>query len=620
MNALFTPMLYTSLTTAVGFASLALTPIPPVQVFGIFIAFGVLMAWLWTILFIPAFVMFIKEESLEGYGAVHASGEEARGSFLTRLLNRMGTKTYRYARLIIVGTVVLTVVAVYGISRIVINDNPTKWFAQGHPIREADAVLNEHFGGTYMAYLALEYQPDEEAVSSYAKALGERSEDRVDELKGMVDFVEEVFDTVASEATRSGKTAESRKDLLSSLESFAETKAKGAPDEKGEAWDEVLLFLDEEDQRTQVFKQPKALEYVTDLQQHLLTTGVVGKSNSLADIVKTVYRELISGEEKDFVIPGSSNAVAQCLITYQNSHRPQDLWHFVTPDYTKTVIWAQLKSGDNRDMSKVAEAIEKYISENPPPIPLRHEWFGLTYINVVWQQKMVSGMLQAFLGSFLCVFLMMTLLYKSALWGFLCMMPLTITIAFIYGVIGLIGKDYDMPVAVLSALSLGLAVDYAIHFLTRSRGLYEKHLSWGNTVGPVFGEPARAIARNVIVVGVGFLPLILAPLVPYQTVGIFISSILVVAGGATLLLLPSLLAVLERLAFPRTKVCCFACNCATCTISAAALVALVAVNVHQFFSVGYTKLTWLSGIAIVILAGVCFLSSRRDKCNVPLES
>ena len=45
------------------------------------------------------------------------------------------------------------------------------------------------------------------------------------------------------------------------------------------------------------------------------------------------------------------------------------------------------------------------------------------------------------------------------------MVPLTVTIGLIYGVIGLIGKDYDMPVAVLSSLSLGLSVDYAIHFL-----------------------------------------------------------------------------------------------------------------------------------------------------------
>jgi predicted RND superfamily exporter protein len=45
MDNLFMPMLYTSLTSAAGFASLALTPIPPVQVFGVFVALGVMAAW-----------------------------------------------------------------------------------------------------------------------------------------------------------------------------------------------------------------------------------------------------------------------------------------------------------------------------------------------------------------------------------------------------------------------------------------------------------------------------------------------------------------------------------------------------------------------------------------------
>jgi len=42
---LFKPMLYTSLTTIAGFASLATTPIPPVRVFGLHVAFGVALAW-----------------------------------------------------------------------------------------------------------------------------------------------------------------------------------------------------------------------------------------------------------------------------------------------------------------------------------------------------------------------------------------------------------------------------------------------------------------------------------------------------------------------------------------------------------------------------------------------
>jgi len=54
------------------------------------------------------------------------------------------------------------------------------------------------------------------------------------------------------------------------------------------------------------------------------------------------------------------------------------------------------------------------------------------------------------------------------------MIPLTVTITLIYGIIGLVGKDYDMPVAVLSSLTLGLSVDFAIHFLQGNQGIGSK--------------------------------------------------------------------------------------------------------------------------------------------------
>ena len=57
MSTLFTPMLYTSLTSTAGFASLAITPIPPVQAFGIFIAIGIMASWFLTTTFLPAYIM-----------------------------------------------------------------------------------------------------------------------------------------------------------------------------------------------------------------------------------------------------------------------------------------------------------------------------------------------------------------------------------------------------------------------------------------------------------------------------------------------------------------------------------------------------------------------------------
>jgi predicted RND superfamily exporter protein len=74
-------------------------------------------------------------------------------------------------------------------------------------------------------------------------------------------------------------------------------------------------------------------------------------------------------------------------------------------------------------------------------------WAGLTYLNVVWQNDMVRGMLRALLGSFVIVFIMMLVLFRSVWFALLAMLPLSVTIGFIYGLIGLVGKDYDMPVA-----------------------------------------------------------------------------------------------------------------------------------------------------------------------------
>jgi predicted RND superfamily exporter protein len=39
--------------------------------------------------------------------------------------------------------ILIIVVAIYGITRIQINDNPVKWFAKNHPIRQADIELQK---------------------------------------------------------------------------------------------------------------------------------------------------------------------------------------------------------------------------------------------------------------------------------------------------------------------------------------------------------------------------------------------------------------------------------------------------------------------------------------------
>jgi len=541
MQHLFFPMLYTSLTTIAGFASLALTPNPPVQVFGTFVALGVGLAWIWTILFVPAYVMLLSPKTLQNFGRKVGleNVETTKFDLMGNILSSLKKITYYHAKAVIVASIALAGISYYGITKIVINDNPTRWFNDKHPIRVADREMNQHLAGTYMAYLTL--QNNEEAKVDEAFLQKVKAKLNVDESisgKMLAEFI-----------INAGKDSQRQEDFIRNLEGQINNVSQSASDSEREYWDSKLDSIDEYKLEGQTFKDPQILAYIEKLQAEMDKISTVGKTSSLADLVKTVQRELIDGRDENYVLPATRNGVGQAILNYQNGHRPQDLWHFVTPDFKTASIWVQLKSGDNVDMQEVVDKVNAFSKENEGAFKLKHRWFGLTYVNLIWQDQMVKGMLEAFLGSFVVVLIMMIVLFRSFVWGILSMIPLSLTILFIYGFIGLVGKDYDMPVAVLSSLSLGLAVDYAIHFLSRAREIHANKPNWKDALEEIFEEPARAIMRNIIVVGVGFTPLILSPLMPYRTVGFLIAAILLSAGFITLLLLPAIITLLQGYLF-----------------------------------------------------------------------
>jgi hypothetical protein len=535
MAHLYKPMLFTSLTSAVGFLSLLLTPIPPVQIFGAFVAFGILLAFVLTITLIPAYVVRMKPAALARLHS-HRRSQPA-GTLLTRGLRRTGEFALGNGKAVIGIAVLLVGVSIAGIFRIQINDNPVRWFKASHPIRIADEVLNRHFAGTYDAFLVLSRQDDKarERFAEQARNLVDSMpESAAIRLRPMIDAGSS--DPVAWYG-----------DVIATADDLSfDAEDQGTAD----ALTRLIALAETSQSETMYFQRPDILGRIADLQRALADSGRVGKTNALPDVVKVVNRELRGGATEDYRIPDTQPAVAQTLLQYQSSHRPQDLWHLVTPDYTSAAIWLQLKSGDNQDMTRTMEVVDAWLADHPLPDGVEMRWAGKTYINVVWQNAMVKGMLNSLMGAFAVVLVMMALLFRSVRLGLLAMLPLTVTIVGVYGVIGWIGKDYDMPIAVLSSLTLGLSVDFAIHFIERTRSLLREKDSFPEAMRIMFEEPGRAIARNAIVIAIGFTPLFFAPLVPYITVGAFMATIMALSAVSTLILLPALMAWAGPWLFP----------------------------------------------------------------------
>ncbi|HBC57528.1 MAG TPA: RND transporter [Gammaproteobacteria bacterium] len=542
MQDLFRPMLFTSLTSSIGFASLAITPIPPVQVFGLFVAFGIMLAFFLTIIFIPAYVVTLAPRRFEQIQ--NAQHRQTAGS-LDRILEWLGRLSIARQKTIVFLSIVLVVISAIGISKISVNDNPVRWFKSHHDIRVADRVLNKHFAGTYNAFIVLSEEGTPPAQQQF--------EAKVSALLGQMGALAPILQE-RWQLLQNGAEKGDFHEQISAWAMAVDDELYTADEASLPFWEALLQLIESTQADLKRFQNPETLLYMQKLQDTLNAHPIVGKSNSVVDMVRTVYRELKGGEPEFYRLPPTQNGVAQTLLSYLSSHRPQDLWRMVTPDYQSANIWVQLKSGDNQDMIAVMEAVDEFTSAHPLPEGLQLDWAGLTYINVVWQEEMVTGMVNSLLSAFVVVFVMMVILFRSPLFALLAMLPLSLTIATIYGIIGWIGKDYDMPLATLSSLTLGLSIDFAIHFVQRARSLYSKQPDFALLMKNMFAEPARAISRNAIIIALGFLPLLAAPLVPYNTVGIFLAAIMAISCVVTLTLLPALMALFRPWLFkPNTK-------------------------------------------------------------------
>ncbi len=457
IGELFVPMLFTSLTTVAGFLSLALTPIPPVRVFGMFVAFGIIVAWFLSLVINPAIAILIPDRILMKF----VNRDVSRGP-LSRIMGTFRNLASNRPKIIITLAIIVVAVSGYGLTKIVVNDNPVKWFKESHPIRIADQVMNEHLAGTYMNY---------------------------------------------------------------------------------------LVFESEDDDR---MKAPEVVTYMEAIQRELEKEPIVGATTGLADIIKKVRYELFGADSSKLVLPESQDEIAQMLFMFEMSGgNPDDLFKFVTPYYDKANLWVQLKKGDNMAVTEVVERGNRFLEEHPLPEGVTAQWAGLPYINVAWQDQMVTGMGKSLMSSYVVVFIMMMFLFRSFKWGVISMLPLSITIMAIYAFIGYIGKPYDMPVAVLSSLTLGLSIDFAIHYIQRLRMIHARTNDFEASFKEIFEGTGRAISRNVLVIAIGFVPMLFSTLVPYITVGSFFLAIMAVSGLATMLLLPAITYTFRKSLLPK---------------------------------------------------------------------
>ena len=298
--------------------------------------------------------------------------------------------------------------------------------------------------------------------------------------------------------------------------------------------------------REEGVKDPAVLRAIADIQQDLAARHITGTSLSIADYLKRINRVLNDDQPSAEVLPTDAAMAGQYLMAFSMGARPSDLNRVVDPEYQRANVLLQLRSGDAHAMQQVEDRIQQLAGERHWPFQIAAA--GPGHFNLVWNHEVLRDMMAGFAIALVVVFCVLTADFRSVKWALVAYLPLLLTVLLIFGTLGWIGKTIDMPVAVLSCLSLGMAVDFAIHFVTRYR---QRRESVGapdsddaqrvSTLQWVIQWPGKGIVRNALMFAVAFAVMLFAPLTPYITVGAFIVSMMTLSALASLTLLPSLI-------------------------------------------------------------------------------
>jgi len=146
---MWSPVVMTSITTAVGFISLLTSQVYPIKYFGIFTAFGVLVAMILSLLIIPAGIMIFGLPKLK-------KKKKKKSNNDSTFYQNFALKVVRHKSVSIFATAAIIILSIFGMQKIWINSSFLDKFESDSEIVLTDRFINSHFGGTTSLNLILD--------------------------------------------------------------------------------------------------------------------------------------------------------------------------------------------------------------------------------------------------------------------------------------------------------------------------------------------------------------------------------------------------------------------------------------------------------------------------------
>ena len=609
MGELGIPILITTVTTSIGFLSLAISNFDVIKQFGIATAFGILVAFVVTLIIVPVVLSFAPEKTMVSPGdKKHASSGLFGG--LSRLILEHPGK-------ILAGSFVLLLGSALLIPHVQKDVDWSLCLAKGSDPYKAEMILRSEYGGSLPAQILYQGDLQDPGVllqifltENYLESLGKIDQplsiagviaemnyvmtgkyiipatrdgvsnlwfllegqdllpqlvsnhnrdallqgkvasmdtrvlvDAVDKVNGYLNTTSDRYrspdaQTVALilwNAREYGAKVDSTK-----VRSLIESYQTDSGEFQREVRQNVADYLVSENSIVPVEKTSRA-NSIARAVSHLATSGVSGITTSRIQQVLRKPEFQLTEDDVYFLAPSLETIRKDTRGALRNAY----LWTHLTPMIPEAVA-------QNPDFRKEVTGAFWLLNQQSapdtvqePPVILAATHTGLPPILKQIEEELTPTQVESVLLALVLIVVLFSIIFRSIKIGLLGIIPLVLTIMLNFGVMALLHIGLDSFTAMIASLTIGLGVDYAVHFTSRFERELEQSDSMAEVITRTMETTGKAIMINAFAVGVGFAVLLLAGGQHIRRFGGLTSFTMITAAILTLTVLPAVFWVVK---------------------------------------------------------------------------
>ena len=394
----------------------------------------------------------------------------------------LATLTQRHGGLVLMLGAIAAALSAVGISRLEVENSFINYFREHTEISQGMRVIDADLGGTTPLDILLHFESEAEETDEECADLS--------------------------------KLSEEDREYCEDMELMAEEKDS----DPAEAW----------------FTSSR-IERIKAVQNYLESQEAVGKVLSFASV-------LAVGESINDNKPFTPFELA---IVYKRL--PEDIRKaLVDPfiSFEANEARVSLRIRDSLPDLRRAQLIETIRSELNAEVGIPHEQYTVSGILVLYSnmlQSLFQSQIQTVGAVLAGIALMFLVLFRSVSLAIIGIVPNALGAALVLGVMGLADIPLDMMTITIAAITIGIAVDNAIHYLYRFREEYAIHGDYIKTMNVCHANIGRAVLYTSITIVFGFSILVMSNFIPTILFGLLTASAMLIALLSALTLLPKLI-------------------------------------------------------------------------------